>query len=158
MRRVASPASPQSCVYNMRLQHAFTTCVYNMRFLCDHGNPLRPSLIDPLTARSFKQPLLRLSVSCAALSQCTMVAFMGVITVVMEDQGYSYSDAVFVIEMHCFAMFFPSFFTGHLVNMFGAFTINAVGVLLYVPVMVTFALGDSIDNFWVGMFLLGIAW
>ena len=37
-----------------------------------------------------------------------------VITVVMEDYGYSYSDAVLVIEMHCVAMFLPSFFTGAL--------------------------------------------
>ena len=129
-----------------------------MRLLCNHGNPLRPSLIGPLTARSFKQPLLRLSVSCAALAQFSMTLFMGVITVVMEDKGYSYSDAVLVIEMHCLAMFFPSFFTGHLVNMFGAFTINAAGVLLYVPTLVVFALGDSIDNFCVAMFILGIAW
>ena len=119
---------------------------------------LRPSRLRPLTARSFKQPLLRLSVACATLAQCSMVMFMSVITIVMEDYGYSYSDTVLVIEMHCVAMFLPSFFTGHLVNMFGAFTINAVGMVLFAPAMLIFWLGDGIDNFWVGMTVLGMAW
>merc|ERR1711998_159497 len=132
------------------------------------GSPgrLRPtspgSLDGNSTERSlskiFADPLLRLAVGTAALSNTVMCMYMAVITIKVETEGYTFSDAITCLEMHFFAMFAPSFFTGSLIEKLGTFTVNAIGVFLFVPSIIVFISADDIVNIWVGMLIEGLAW
>ena len=76
----------------------------------------------------------------------------------MHHHQHPFSDVAFVIQWHVLGMFVPSFFTGHLINRFGAQRIIFSGVVLMVLCIGFNFSGSSIWHFWSALLLLGIGW
>ena len=73
-------------------------------------------------------------------------------------QQHAFSDVAFVIEWHVLGMFAPSFFTGRLIQRFGARRIVAAGALAFIACISINLSGTSVMHYWLALFLLGIGW
>jgi MFS family permease len=76
----------------------------------------------------------------------------------MQQCGLAFSDAAFVLQWHVIGMFAPGFFTGHLIKRFGALPIMGVGVALYLACIAVALSGVQLDQFLIGLALLGVGW
>jgi MFS family permease len=63
-----------------------------------------------------------------------------------------------VLEWHVIGMFAPGFFTGHLIRRFGVLNIMGVGVVLNLVCVAIALSGQSLHNFAIALFLLGVGW
>ena len=68
------------------------------------------------------------------------------------------SASATVIQWHIIAMFAPSFFTGSIISFFGSRKVMLIGVLLYSFSIFFGLLGQSVQHFWVALFLCGLGW
>lgn len=106
-----------------------------------------------------KQPRFLLAVIAATVGYGVMNLLMTSTPLAMEANGMSFMHTSQVIQWHIFAMFAPSFFTGHLVNKFGELNIILAGLLaLLASVFFTFLFGLSFFSFIAALVLLGIGW
>ena len=76
----------------------------------------------------------------------------------MLDCGLGFDDTANVIQWHVLAMFTPSFFTGHLIERFGALRIIMTGALLQFGCVLVNLQGQSEWNFVAALMLLGLGW
>ncbi len=105
-----------------------------------------------------KQPTIIVAIACGMVGYGIMTLVMTATPIAMIGCGYSVSDAGFVIQWHIFAMFAPSFFTGHLIARFGAGRIISIG-LAFLTGIITVALGGvEMERFLVALVLLGLGW
>ncbi|PTM95332.1 MFS transporter [Mycoplana dimorpha] len=72
--------------------------------------------------------------------------------------GFSPELATLGIQWHVLAMFAPSFFTGMLIQRFGAEKVVAAGLLILMGCAVVAHAGVELWNFWAALVLLGIGW
>ncbi len=105
-----------------------------------------------------RQPLFITALVCGALGFAIMTLVMTATPLSMQHHHHPFSDTSFVIQWHIFAMFAPSFFTGHLINRFGVIPLMITGALLDLGCVVLNLLGTSLWHFWSALFLLGIGW
>lgn len=122
--------------------------------------PVAPELRQ--TTRSMlaiaAQPSFIVAVMSAAIGYSVMVLLMTATPLEMTHQHHQFSDVAFVIQWHVLGMFVPSFFTGHLINRFGAQRIIISGVaLMLLCISINFN-GSSITHFWGALLLLGVGW
>lgn len=104
------------------------------------------------------QPAFIVAVMSAAIGYSVMVLLMTATPLAMTHEQHAFGDVAFVIQWHVLGMFVPSFFTGHLINRFGAQRIIMSGVgLLLLCIGFNFS-GVSIWHFWSALLLLGIGW
>jgi MFS family permease len=76
----------------------------------------------------------------------------------MVGHHHTAADSQVAIMWHVIAMFLPSFFTGSLIQRFGAGRIAAAGfVLIGLGSAIAFT-GASIPHFWATLILLGVGW
>ena len=68
------------------------------------------------------------------------------------------SASATVIQWHVIAMFAPSFFTGSIINFLGNRKVMLMGVLLYVISICVGVMGQTIEYFWISLFLCGLGW
>ncbi len=105
-----------------------------------------------------RQPAFIVAVASAAIGYAVMVLLMTATPLEMTHQHHDFSDVAFVIQWHVLGMFVPSFFTGHLINRFGAQRIILVGaVLMILCILLNFS-GSSVRHFWAALLLLGVGW
>ena len=76
----------------------------------------------------------------------------------MDSHGYRFTMISVVMELHFFAMFFPGFFTGWLISLYGSFNVCIIGSLVFAMSSVVFSFGKELWNYFTGMILLGVAW
>jgi predicted MFS family arabinose efflux permease len=76
----------------------------------------------------------------------------------MKMCGLSLSDANWGIQWHVIAMFLPSFWTGTLIQKFGAPRIVFAGFALIAAATFVNLSGQTTAHFWVGLVLLGLGW
>lgn len=105
-----------------------------------------------------RQPRYIVAAMTAMLAFGIMVLVMTATPVAMLGCGFSVQDSSWVIQWHALAMFVPSFFTGSLIQRFGAEKISAIGMLLLVGAAVSGLLGIHFENFAIGLVLLGLGW
>lgn len=105
-----------------------------------------------------RQPRYIVAAMTAMLAFGIMVLVMTATPVAMLGCGFSVKDSSWVIQWHALAMFVPSFFTGSLITRFGAEKISAIGMLLLVGAAVSGLLGIHVENFAIGLILLGLGW
>ena len=105
-----------------------------------------------------RQPEFFVAVLSSAIGYGIMNLLMTSTPLAMKYCGYEFSASATVIQWHVFGMFFPSFFTGHLIRwmgtqrviLTGSFAIAAcIGINLY---------DTAFINFFTSLFLLGIGW
>ncbi|MDH3634685.1 MAG: MFS transporter [Gammaproteobacteria bacterium] len=104
------------------------------------------------------QPAFIVAVASAAIGYGIMVLLMTATPLEMTHQHHEFSEVAFVIQWHVLGMFVPSFFTGHLINRFGAQRIIMTGTLLMVLCILMSFHGSSVSHFWAALLTLGVGW
>jgi len=104
------------------------------------------------------QPAFIVAVASAAIGYSIMVLLMTATPLEMTLQHHEFSDVAFVIQWHVLGMFLPSFFTGHLINRFGAQRIILTGAVLMVFCIAVNFNGSSVSHFWASLLTLGVGW
>ena len=117
------------------------------------------SLADgrPLKA-IIKQPVFMVAVIGAALGYGVMNLLMAATPLAMQICGLPFSDTALVLEWHVIGMFAPGFFTGTLIQRFGALKIMSIGVVLNFICILIALTGTDLRQFLIALFLLGVGW
>ena len=105
-----------------------------------------------------KQPVFLVASISAATGYGLMVLLMTATPLAMTEVHHQFSDIAFVIQWHVLGMFVPSFFTGHLINRFGAVSIIISGIMLILLCVVINLMGSDLWLFWSALLLLGVGW
>ncbi len=105
-----------------------------------------------------RQPGYLTALIAGSLGFGIMALVMTATPLSMNHHHHSFPDTSFVIQWHVFAMFAPSFFTGHLIRRFGLIPLMTVGALLDLGCVALNLLGTSLWHYWSALFMLGIGW
>lgn len=109
-------------------------------------------------AQIVRQPVFIVAAAACAIGYGVMSLLMSATPIAMQQCGLPFSSAALVLEWHVLGMFVPSFFTGRLVQRFGALKVMATGLLLNVG-CVAFALsGQDVMHFTGALLVLGVGW
>ncbi|MDX1433718.1 MAG: MFS transporter [Gammaproteobacteria bacterium] len=115
-----------------------------------------------ITAEAFVMLMKRrrflVAAASAMLGYGVMNLVMTTTPLAMLDCGFGFDSTAFVIQWHVLAMFVPSFFTGHLIERFGALRIIMAGALLQLMCVLVNLQGVSQWNFVAALMLLGLGW
>jgi MFS family permease len=104
------------------------------------------------------QPRFIASVMAGMLAFGTMSFIMSASPLAIVGCGFPHAEAHWVIFMHVLGMFVPSFFTGNLINRFGATAVMAWGVALMMAGVVAALSGMSEWNFRIALTVNGVGW
>jgi MFS family permease len=104
------------------------------------------------------QPRFIASVVAGMLAFGTMSFIMSASPLAIVGCGFPHAAAHWVIFMHVLGMFVPSFFTGNLINRFGATTVMACGVALMLAGVVAALSGTAEWNFRIALTVNGVGW
>lgn len=104
------------------------------------------------------QPKFITAVLCAMVSYALMNLVMTSAPLAMRMCGLELSDANWGIQWHVVAMFLPSFWTGSLIQRFGAGRIVAAGLVLIAAAAAVGLMGITVWHFWIGLIVLGVGW
>lgn len=105
-----------------------------------------------------RQPQFVAGLTCAVGSYALMSFVMTGAPLAMVGCGFTTRDAALGISWHVMAMFGPSFFTGRLIQRFGATTIVATGLALLAFCSAVALTGIELWQFWTSLILLGLGW
>jgi MFS family permease len=94
----------------------------------------------------------------AVVGYAVMLFLMTATPIAMHQCHHGFDDTARVIEWHVLGMFVPSFFTGSLIQRFGARHIIALGALLNLGCAAINLSGTSVTHFWIALVLLGVGW
>jgi len=113
-----------------------------------------------------QRPLLTIVTQPAYLVAAAggMIAF-GVMSFVMAASplaivmcGLDKGEAPITIFVHVMGMFVPAFFTGHLIQRFGLFSIMTAGIALLVAGVIVALMGETVWHFRIALGLNGVGW
>jgi len=105
-----------------------------------------------------RQPVFMVAVIGASLGYGVMNLLMAGTPLAMQICGLPFSDTALVLEWHVIGMFAPGFFTGSLIQRFGALKIMGVGVALNGICIAIALTGTDLQQFVIALFLLGVGW
>ena len=120
-------------------------------------NPLKVSI------RPLSKILMRKTVIIAILAASVGYSLMSFIMTATPLQIVNVcklgdSASATVIQWHVIAMFAPSFFTGSIINLLGNRKVMMMGVMLYIMSICFGIMGQTIQYFWISLFLCGLGW
>jgi MFS family permease len=104
------------------------------------------------------KPAFIAAAACGVVSYMLMNLVMTSAPLAMKMCGHDISDSNLAIQWHVVAMYGPGFFTGTLINRFGAPRVIVVGLLLTALCGVVDLMGTGVWYFWIGLVLLGVGW
>lgn len=113
------------------------------------GRPLREIV---------RQPLFIVAAAACAIGYGIMNLLMAATPIAMQQCGLAFKDTALVLEWHVLGMFVPSFFTGRLVQRFGALPVMATGLLLNLGCIVFALNGVDLMHFLGALLVLGVGW
>ena len=105
-----------------------------------------------------RQPRFITAVICGAISYMLMNFLMTVAPLAMQLCGHPQESANLGMQWHVIAMYAPSFFTGRLINRFGAARVVAAGLTLTGLAAAVGLAGIELSHFWLTLILLGVGW
>jgi len=105
-----------------------------------------------------RQDLFIVAVVAGMASYAVMNLIMTATPLAMERYGYSFASATSVIKWHVLGMFLPSFYTGRLIQRFGALPMIKLGAILILLCIGINVQGQSEWHFWTALLLLGVGW
>ena len=121
----------------------------------------KKNIYDP-NKRSNKQlvstPRIAVAMICAMVSYAMMNLVMTSTPLAVVGCGYSPSDAANVVSAHVIAMFFPSFFTGHLITRYGEELIVGIGLFFLALAGIVALSGVNLENFFLALVFIGLGW
>lgn len=113
----------------------------------------------PLEKTTQSKSVGKISIAASVTAYGIMSFIMTATPVSMhEHHGHTLAHTKSVIQWHILAMFLPSFFTGHLIKVFGNQKILWAGIGLYTGVFLFTLQGYDLHNYTIGLILLGIGW
>lgn len=104
------------------------------------------------------QPRFAAALICGVGTYTLMSFVMTGAPLAMVGCGFSPDEATLGISWHVMAMFGPSFFTGRLIQRFGAERIVALGLFLLIGCAIVALSGIALWQFWTALILLGLGW
>jgi len=115
-----------------------------------------------ITAAGFLDMIRRrrflVAAASAMLGYGVMNLVMTATPLAMLDCGLGFAETATVIQWHVLAMFAPSFFTGYLIERFGALKIIMTGALLQFACVLVNLQGQAEWNFIAALMLVGLGW
>lgn len=105
-----------------------------------------------------KRPAFAGAIASSAVGSAVMVMVMTATPITMKICGYNADDSSVVIQWHVLGMFVPSFFTGSLIQRFGAVRIISSGILIFLLHLSLALSGTDLFHFTTGLIFLGIGW
>lgn len=106
-----------------------------------------------------KRPIFLIAVAAGMVGYGVMSLVMTAAPVSMHvHEGHSLETTAFVIQSHIIAMYLPSFFSGQLIDRFGARSILVVGTIALAVSALTAWFGHAVAVYWVTLVLLGVGW
>lgn len=122
------------------------------------GKPPDPGKSRFASLAALRRQPVRRAVGIAAVSQGVMMFLMIPTPLAMIGCGFTDDTASDVIRWHIVAMFAPSFFTGFLIQRFGAQSIALGGLAMIIASALMAAAGISSANFYGALIVLGLGW
>lgn len=105
-----------------------------------------------------RRPALLVAMGVALGGYAVMNLVMTATPLSMVAHHHSFDAAATVIQWHVFAMFAPSFFTGHLIARFGVHAVIAAGAALIFGCVAVNLTGIGFPHYLVALMLLGVGW
>lgn len=99
-----------------------------------------------------------IAVLAAMVAYAVMNILMTATPLAMIGCGFDFTRAAGVIEWHVLGMFVPAFFTGSLIEKFGAKKMILAGGVLFIACIAINMHGLSIWHFSTALILLGVGW
>ena len=112
---------------------------------------------DPISTM-IKAPNFVGAVFAAMVAYAVMNILMTATPLAMIGCGFDFTKAAGVIEWHVLGMFVPAFFTGGLIEKFGAKRMILAGAVLFLLCIAINIHGESIWHFRSALVLLGVGW
>jgi MFS family permease len=109
-------------------------------------------------AEIIRQPRFMVAVVCGVVSYTLMNLIMTSAPLAMRMCGLPIATSNMALQWHVIAMYAPSFFTGTLIQRFGAHRIVAVGMLLLAGAATAGLMGITAAHFLASMVLVGVGW
>lgn len=103
-------------------------------------------------------PGILVSVICGTVAYALMNLVMTATPLAVVGCGFTTADASDVVTLHVLAMFGPAFFTGSLINKFGARPIIATGLIILAGAGAVALSGVNLAQFYFALILLGLGW
>ncbi|MDB9838495.1 MFS transporter [bacterium] len=126
------------------------------------GSKGQPVDLNAPKARSrmelLRDPRILVAIICAMVAYSLMNLVMTSTPLAVVGCGFTKNDANDIVMYHVLAMFIPSFFTGHLINRFGAERIIATGLVILLGAGLLALSGVELLNFFGALVFLGIGW
>ncbi len=104
------------------------------------------------------RPNFMIAVLAAMVAYAVMNILMTATPLAMIGCGFDFTRAAGVIEWHVLGMFVPAFFTGRLIELFGAKKMILAGGVLFIACIAINMHGLSIWHFSTALILLGVGW
>lgn len=104
------------------------------------------------------QPKFMVGLMSGTVTFAMMTFMMTGAPIAMMLCGFSPDQSTLGIQWHVLAMYGPSFFTGKLIDRFGADKITGTGLLVTIISAAIAFSGIELWNFWLSLILLGIGW
>lgn len=105
-----------------------------------------------------RQPVFIVALLAAVIGYSMMALLMTATPLAMIHEHLDFSDVAIVIQWHVLGMFAPSFFTGQLIDRFGAHNIIFTGAALMLVCIAINLWGATLWHFWLALVLLGLGW
>ena len=116
----------------------------------------------PLEGRSrralLRDPRIVVAMICGMVSYALMNLVMTSTPLAVVGCGFHQADAANVVSSHVLAMYFPSFFTGHLIARFGVEKIVGIGLAILAAAGAVALSGVDLMHFYLTLVLLGLGW
>jgi MFS family permease len=103
-------------------------------------------------------PRIAVAMIVAMVSYALMNLVMTSAPLAVVGCGFTKGNAADVVSAHVFAMFAPSFVTGHLIARFGTERIMGIGLAILAAAGVVGIAGAELGNFFGTLILLGVGW
>ncbi|MBF0326758.1 MAG: MFS transporter [Alphaproteobacteria bacterium] len=111
----------------------------------------------PLTSMIASYPVIA-AVATGSIGYAVMILAMTATPLAMADCGLGMESSRSVIQWHVLGMFAPSFFTGRIIQKFGAPRVAMAGLVLLMGHILVAVSGSEMLQFTSALVLLGIGW
>lgn len=105
-----------------------------------------------------RRPIFMVGTMNTVISNVVMMLIMTAAPIAAIHKGYTLNDSASIMQWHLLGMFFPSLFSGWIIEKSGITKLIFIGGLI-IFLGVSFAVeGDALLNFYVALLCLGIGW
>jgi predicted MFS family arabinose efflux permease len=105
-----------------------------------------------------RRPALLIAIAAGVAGYASMNLVMTATPLAMVGHDFTFGHAAMVIQWHVFAMFAPSFFTGHIIARIGVLNVIIAGAACILVCVAINLNGASLVHYLVALIALGLGW